>query len=135
MNQPFIMRMKIACLITFAALALAMPGHAQGIDTKSGAVVFSGSSLNCTAPATIDYRKVRNTTPEWKTIRSDGVRKGSARYTLLLNKMDRRIKECCRAVARTEGKDCIVRKGDISDAKGLKVVDVTREVVKKLESR
>jgi len=127
-------RLQIVFLTALASLALGMPGRAQGVETKTGAVVLCGSSLNCTAPATIDYKKVRNNTPEWKTIRSDGVRKGSAHYTLLLNKMGKRIKDCCRAVSAEKGKDCILRKRDISDARGLKVVDLTREVIKKLES-
>ncbi|MHC5065355.1 MAG: hypothetical protein ACYTG5_15410 [Planctomycetota bacterium] len=126
---------KLLLLATLCVALTSLQAWAQGIDVKSKALILSGSSRNCTAPASIDYKKVRLKTPEWKTIRGEGVRKGSARYTLLLNKMDKRIKDSCRAVAADQGKDCVIRKGDVSNARGLKVVDMTSEVINRLESR
>ncbi len=126
---------KTYLLTSLCVALLSLQAWAQGIDVKSRALVLSGSSRNCTAPASIDYKKVRLETPEWQTIRGDGVRKGSARYTLLLNKMDKRIKDSCKAVAAEKGKDCVIRKGDVTDARGLKVTDMTSEVINRLQSR
>ncbi len=78
-------------------------------------MVLCGSPSNCTKPATIHYAEVREATPEWQTIRSEGVRKGSARYTLLMNRMAQRIKAAADLVARDTGHDLVVNKGDIVD--------------------
>ena len=116
------------------AFACAVPATAQGVETKSDAVVYFGNASTCTKPATIDFKKVRKQTPEWKTIRSEGVRKGSARYSLLISDMTKRIKKLCKKVAQDEGNDCVLKDGSISDAKGLDVDDLTKNVVKLLES-
>lgn len=120
-----------ACLLGFLLSAVAF---AQGIETKSGALVLFGSASNCTKAATIDYQKVRKATPEYKTIKSEGVPKDSARHDLLTAEMNKRIKEACKEVAQSGGHDCVVGKADVADAKGQKVTDITDEVVRKLES-
>jgi hypothetical protein len=107
---------------------------AQGIETKSGALVLFGSATNCTKAATIDYDKVRKATPEYKTIKSEGVPKDSARHDLLVADMNKRIKEACKEVAQGGGHDCVIGKSDLADAKGQKVTDITDDVVRKLES-
>lgn len=121
---------SLACVVAVACGSLA----AQGIETRSGAVVLYGNTARCSQPSQIDYRAVRTKTPEWKTIRADGVTEGSARYTLLVSEMNKRIARVCREVAEERGRDCVVRDGDVADAKGLSVVDLTAEVSKKLES-
>ncbi len=107
---------------------------AQGVGTKSGAVVLHGSASNTSRPATIEMDKVEKETPEYDTIKSDGVRRGSARYELLIAKMHKRIQRACKAAAEAEGHDCVVRDGDIKDARGLEVADLTEAVVEQLES-
>ena len=102
---------------------------AQGIETKRGAVVLYGSDANCSQPATIDLKKVQRSTPEWKTIKSDGVKKGSARYELLISAMNDRIKSAVAEAAQNDSRDCVVRRGDVKDAKGLTVADLTATVV------
>lgn len=121
-------------LAILAVLALAVAGAAQGVVMKSGGVVLCGSASNCTQPATIDMKKVAKATPEYKTIKSEGVPKGSARYDLLVAQMVKRIKQACSDVAKVEGKDCIVRKGDIEQDNGLAVSDLTDKVIEKVES-
>lgn len=70
---------------SIALLALGATSlRAQGVELEKSSMVLCGSSSNCPRPATIDYETVRNATPEWQTIRSDGVRQGSARYALLM---------------------------------------------------
>lgn len=114
---------------TAACILLASVAMAQSIKTKRGAVCLYGCESNCSQPATIDYKKVQHSTPEWRTIKSDGVKKGSARYDLLISRMNDHIKTAVSDVAQKESRDCVVRRGDITDAKGLTVVDLTAAVV------
>lgn len=116
-------------------LALALPVVltaglvAQGIELKSKALVLFGSAVSCTQPATIDFDKVKKATPEWKKIRSEGVRKGSARYSLLMSDLEKRLKRLASGVAGDAGKDCIVRKGDIKNDNGLSIADLTSKLI------
>ena len=122
---------------TIQALTLALcatMAFGQGIVTNNDAVLLFGAKESCTKPATVDWKKVRGKTPEWKTIKSEGVKKGSARYSLLIADLKKRVKKHVKKVAQDKGNDCVVRKGDISDAKGLSVEDLTSAVVKALES-
>ncbi len=122
------------CNALSATLLLTSVGLAQGIQTKRDATVLYGSAANCTRPATIRYDRVKKFTPEWKTIRSEGVRKGSARYDLLVSNMNTRIKEAAMDAAEKESCDCVVHQGDIKNANGLKVQDLTGKVVEELDS-
>jgi len=110
------------------------PLTAQGVEIKRGANVLHGSAAITSSPATIDAKKVEKATPEYRTIKADGVRKGSARYEILVAKMHKRIKKASKAAADATGCDFVVRKGDIKDSKGLQVVDLTQEVIDELES-
>ncbi len=107
---------------------------AQGVETRRSAVVLFGAAGSCTQPAEIDYKKVSKKTPEYKTIRSEGVSKGSARYSILMSKMKKRIKRACRLAAQDGGNDLVVRKGDIADKRGQTVKDLSSAVISKLES-
>lgn len=117
-----------------ALVTLASAAFAQGIDLKSGAMVLYGSASNTSHPGTIDMKKVERETPEYKTMKSEGVRKGSARYEILIAKMHKRIKAAAKSAATAETRDCVVRKGDIRDENGLDVVDLTQETIDRLES-
>lgn len=123
-----------ALLAVPAILMVAIPASAQGVTTKRNAVVLYGSPATCSQPATINHQKVKKATPEWQTIRSEGVRKGSARYELLVSAMSARIKRACKSAAESAGRDCVVRQGDIKDARGLTVKDLTAAVINVLES-
>jgi hypothetical protein len=123
---------KIA-LHALACLLLVTAGVAQ-IKTKHSCVVLFGSTANCSQPATVHYKKVQKATEEWKTIRSEGVRKGSARYDLLISGMNKRIKAACSTAAQAESRDVVVRKGDIKDSGGLTVTDLTAAVIAELDS-
>jgi len=128
------MQKRRAALTLFAMLMLVVAVVGQGISTKRNAVVLYGSASSCSQPATIDYRKVKKATPEWQKIRSEGVRKGSARYDLLISGMNARIKRAAKSAAEANGRDCVVRKGDIKDARGLQVKDLTTAVTDALGS-
>jgi hypothetical protein len=114
-----------------AAMLLSVVALAQ-VDLRPDAVVFSGSATNTTAPAVIDEARVRRATAEWQTIEAEGVRRGSARYMLLMSDMDRRIRNAVHKAAADASKDLVVRQGDVSDRKGRPVVDLTDEVIARL---
>lgn len=129
------MALSARSLLAFMALGLPpAPAMAQGIVCEAGAVVFHGSSSNASHPATIDMKKVEKETPEYKTIKSEGVKKGSARYEILLSKMHERIKNAARLAAEARGCDCVVRSDDVKDARGLALIDLSKEVIDLLES-
>jgi hypothetical protein len=107
---------------------------AQGVGLKKDAVVYCGSASNSTAPAAIDDDKVREATPEWKTIQSEGVKKGTARYKLLIAEMDKRIRAAVKAAAGRTSHDLVVNKGDVEDARGKEVADLTADVIARLET-
>ena len=119
--------LSVAAVLSFAAAALAQ------VDLKQDAVTYFGSASNTSAPATIDEAKVREATPEWQTIQADGVRRGSARYILLVAEMDKRIRAAAQKAAADASKDLVVRAGDISNARGKSATDLTAQVIAKLK--
>lgn len=130
------MRTTTTKIILHALACLLIAGVMQAqVETKKGAVVLYGSDSNCSQPATIDFQRVRNATPEWKTIKTDGVKKGSARHDLLIADMNARIKTAVAEAARAASRDCVVRNGDIKDANGLPVSDLTNEVIKVIDDK
>ena len=102
------------------------------VELKKDAVVFSGNASNTSAPATMDEAKVRRATTEWQTIEADGVKRGSARYLLLVAEMDKRIRSAAQKAASGASKDLVVRAGDIANARGKTVADLTDDVIANL---
>lgn len=129
------MRRHLAALGLILGLVVTADVEAQkGVSLKSGAVIYCGSASNTTAPATIDEQKVREATPEWQTIQSEGVKKGSARYKLLSAEMDKRIREAVKTAAGEQSRDLVVRDGDVEDARGREVADITTQVIARLQT-
>lgn len=113
------------------ALGLAMPLSAQ-VTLKRGAVVYTGSGGNTTAPATIDEARVKAATREWQRIQSEGIDLDSAQGKQLVHQMNSKVLEAVRTVAQEESRDLVVGKDDISDRRGKDVVDLTDKVIGKL---
>lgn len=102
------------------------------VTLKRGAVVFHGSASNTSAPATIQEGKVREATREWQKIQGDGVDPDSAQGRQLIAQMNAKIRDAVRAVATAENRDLVARKGDIADAQGRDVADLTDLVIAQL---
>lgn len=100
-----------------------MPG--AGVRLVRGAQELVGSAAFCSRPATVGRDKVEQATPEAKELQRDAVPLGSARYRLIRSRMNSRIVRVCTEVARDEGRDLVVCVGDIADARGLQVQDLT----------
>jgi hypothetical protein len=116
-------------LLVLAMVSLTAAEATAQVELKADAVTYFGSASNTSAPATIDETKVREATPEWQTIQAEGVRRGSARYILLVGEMDKRIREAAQKAAADASKDLVVRSGDISNNRGKKPADLTTQVI------
>ncbi len=124
-----------ASLARFVAMLLCVVAAATAqVKLKRGAVVYSGSAANTSAPATIDEARVRDATSEWQRIQAEGIDVDSAQGKQLIGKMKNRIREAVKAVAVDESRDLVVRNDDIADEMGKSVVDLTDKVIDKLGS-
>lgn len=125
------MRLSSALALVTFVLCSAAPLAAQ-VTVKKGAVVYTGSASNTSAPATIDETKVRDASKEWQKIQSEGIDPESAQGKQLLAQMHNKIREAVKAVAAAESRDLVTRASDITDKQGRDVVDVTDKVIAKL---
>lgn len=107
-------------------------GKSRGVKLTKAAQVLFGSAAYCSQPATVDLAAAQAATPESREIASTGVSPGSARYRLLHSKMHKRVVTACATAARDAGFDLVVRHGDILDARGFPVGDMTSSLVQVL---
>ena len=123
------------CRLLFVLAASAPMAQARsGIRVSDPDKVILGQAGQCVKPAQVDYKKLQEATPEFRTIRDEGVEKGTARYELLVRKMTQRLREIIKDLAADKGYDCVVMKGSVKDPQGLTVVDITNEALEKLET-
>ena len=115
-----------------AILTLSFQIFGQGIEVKTPNSVICGAPSISTRPGIIDYNKVEKSTKEYKTIKEEGVKKGSARYAILQSKMKTRIKLATQFVAQDENVDCVVRKGEVRKS-SYELKDLTDKVIEYLE--
>ena len=119
--------------LSLLAMILTLPAlTAQGIEVKNDKSVICGVPSVSTKPGTINYEQVERSTQEYRTIKSEGVKKGSARYSILISQMSTRIKLSTELVAQDEGIDCVVKKGEIRRSE-YEVKDLTKKVIECLE--
>lgn len=122
----------VPSIMALLAMGMTATDARAQVDLASDAIVLSGSASNCTRPATVNWKKVRNATDEWKKIQDEGLRKDSPKYRILHGKMLKKIKAASRAAASSGGYDLVVRSGDISNDRGLPVSDITQDVIRNL---
>jgi hypothetical protein len=116
-------------VLTAVFLALASAISAQGVVLKPRGLVLFGSAAVTTSPASVDFMRVVKATPEWSTIRTQGVREGSGRYNLLLTTMNQRLRKVVARIAEAHGCDCVFRTRDLKESNGLRVVNLTKAVL------
>jgi hypothetical protein len=126
------MRIRLLSLLVLLFGLASTPLTAQ-VTLERGAVVYLGSASNTSAPATVVESKLRDATPEWKTIVDEDIDVDSARGKQLIVKMNKRIREAVKAVAASESRDLVTRKKDLKDDQGRSPVDLTDKVVEKIE--
>ena len=113
----------VSLLCVLPGCALVGEAEPEVTLTKS-AVVYCGGAA-CARPATIDAAAVMVATPEWRQ------RQGAAEAerAALERAVHERIAAACRKVAAAQDVDLVVRKGDIVDARGKAVADITAAVI------
>ncbi|MFT4512847.1 MAG: hypothetical protein ACI89X_003267 [Planctomycetota bacterium] len=116
----------------FLSAILSVTASAQ-VTLKRGAVVYTGSAANTTAPATVDEKKLHASTPEWQKIKDQGIDPHSAQGRHLITRMNTRISKAVKSVADAESKDLVTRKKDMKDDRGRTVTDLTSKVVAKIK--
>ncbi|MEZ6037964.1 MAG: hypothetical protein R3F29_10815 [Planctomycetota bacterium] len=121
-----------ASILFVILLSMLSAGLSAQVTVKRGAVVYTGSASNTTAPATIDEKEVRESTPEWKKMQDEDIDPDSAHGKQLIVKMNQRIREAVKSVASAESRDMVTRKQDMKDDQGREVVDLTQKVVDKI---
>ncbi len=94
--------------------------------------VLYGNSRKTTKPAKVKLQKCMEATKEYKTIESESIEKGSARYNILIAKAHARVQRAVRRVAAELSHDCVVKSGSYHNPKSLDVVDITDDVVKEI---
>ena len=111
-------------------------GKSRGVQLRKSAQILFGTAAYCSQPATVDstvdLAAAQAATPEGRQIEGTGISPGSARYRLLHSKMHNRLVAASGQVARGAGFDLVVCHGDILDAQGLEVGDMTETLVKTL---
>lgn len=105
-------------------------GDSGGVVLIRDAQILFGTAAYCSQPATIDLAKVEAATPEGREIVASDVSSGSAHYRILRSAMHNRLIAACSELARRDGFDLVVRVGDIADARGLHVGDLTAAVAR-----
>lgn len=127
----FVMRTTLIVGLFLSAI-LSATASAQ-VTLRKGAVVYTGSAANTTAPAVVNEKKVRAATPEWQKIVDEGIDPQSARGKQLITRMNLRIKQAIESIADSESKDMVTRKKDLKDDRGRTVIDLTSKVVAKIK--
>ena len=127
----FVMRTTLIVGLFLSAI-LSATASAQ-VTLRKGAVVYTGSAANTTAPAVVNEKKVRAATPEWQKIVDEGIDPQSARGKQLITRMNLRINQAIESIADSESKDMVTRKKDLKDDRGRTVIDLTSKVVAKIK--
>ncbi|PIE23119.1 MAG: hypothetical protein CSA62_08760 [Planctomycetota bacterium] len=111
---------------------LLSPEPNTGIKVAQRNVLF-GNPGSCKAPAEVDLEEALRHTPEGQQIEDEGIRKGTARYSLLARRGLARVRQAIRRVAVTMGKDCVVKAGSIlRKPDAMDVSDITDSVIDEL---
>jgi hypothetical protein len=125
--------MRTTLIVSLFLSAILSAAASAQVTLKKGAVVYTGSAANTTAPATVNEKKVRAATPEWQKIVDEGIDPQSARGKQLITRMNSRINQAVESIADSESKDMVTRKKDLKDDRGRKVTDLTSKVVAKIQ--
>jgi hypothetical protein len=106
----------------------------DGIKVARKDVLF-GNPRSCSAPAEVNMEEALRHTPEGRKIEDEGIRKGTARYSILAKKGFERIRRAIKTVAVAEGRDCVVKMDSIQrKPEGMEVRDLTDAVIEELDS-
>jgi Skp family chaperone for outer membrane proteins len=106
---------------------------AQAIRVTDSKKVLHGSAHQCLKAAVVDYKKLRQATPEYKQIQREGIEKGSAQHEILCQRITTRIRDLLKEYCKDKGYDCVVIKGYVHKDDVAKTTDITAALLEKLE--
>ncbi|MFQ5506448.1 MAG: hypothetical protein ACE5F1_16890 [Planctomycetota bacterium] len=126
--------LAVLCLLLAGSVAATDAAlENSGLKVAKKSVLF-GNARRTTSPAVVDCHKALAATAEAKKIKAEGIRKGSARYSILISKAQKRLKKVIKKVAVAKHRDCVIKKGRIlANPDRLDVKDLTKDVIKELE--
>jgi hypothetical protein len=127
-------------VISVAFLLVAVPflgaAWAKSIDDEQldPKQIFFGDPKAFDSPAAVDIQIIIETTPEHQEIKKYKIKRGTAKYWILLSKATDRAIEAIADVAENEGYDLIAARVYLKDLKPIVTAeDVTKTVIKKIK--
>jgi hypothetical protein len=127
-------------MISVAFLLVAVPflgaAWAKSIDDEQldPKQIFFGDPKAFDSPAAVDIQTIIETTSEYKEIKKEKIKRGTAKYWILLSKATDRAIEAIADVAEDEGYDLIAARDYLKDLEPIVAAkNVTKTVVEKIE--
>jgi len=122
-------------LICLTAGILLGPIGAQPLGSGGGWVkpdgVLYGMAESCRKPAKFHFARVVKMIPEVQQIKRE--KPSEARKQLLLRKANQRLQQAIREAAQAGPYDCVVKAKAIVSKPPAKVVDITRELIRRVK--
>lgn len=115
----------VVALLAFGASSMARDVGTKVVDRGK---VYHGLADAFAAPAVIEASRVLETIPAMKEIETEGVKKSSARWFVLVAKANQQMQKAIRAVCQEKGYDLVAEVGAISST--ATIPDVTEMVIK-----
>jgi hypothetical protein len=127
-------------VISVAFLLIAVPflgaAWAKSIDDEQldPKQIFFGDPKAFDSPAAVNIQIIIEKTPEYQEIKKDKIKRGTAKYWILLSKATDRAIEAIADVAKDEEYDLIAARDYLKELKPIVAAkDVTKTVVEKIE--
>jgi hypothetical protein len=93
--------------------------------------VYHGDKHKFSKPCVLSRKKIFDKIPAYQTIKRERLNKNSARYYFLIEKANKVFRSKIEEALGDLNHDLVVEKGGIK-AKGVKVPDITKDVIKKI---
>ena len=129
----FTQLLRVLALGVFVLASAASSVSAQCIRVTDSEKVLHGSANQCLKAAVVDYKKLRQATPEYKQIKKQGIEKGTAQFEILSQQITTRIRDLLRDYCKSKGYDCVVVKGYVKAEDASKATDITDDILEKME--
>ena len=127
-------------VFSIAALLVAVPflsaAWAESIDDEhlDPKQIFFGDPKAFDSPAAVDIQTIIEATPEYQEIKKDKIKRGTAKYWILLSKATDRAIEAIAGVAEDEAYDLIAARDYLKDLKPkVAAEDITKTVIENIK--
>ena len=122
--------------MSFSGPVLAQDGEQDDGEKDKGTYrvtgdVYHGDKHKFSKPCVLSRKKIFDQIPAYQTIKRERLNKNSARYYFLIEKANKVFFSKIKEALEDLHYDLVVEKGGIK-AKGVKIPDITDEVIKKI---